>query len=166
MNRRFQRPLRRRPPGEPRCIVRGAAAAMLFCCLMPRAFADCFDAAATYQGVNADVLRAIAWVESRGNPDAEHRNANGSIDIGELQINSIHLRELANFGIDANALRDACVNIYVAAWHLKKQMLRYGNTWSAVGAYHSGTPKLRDAYVRRIQQTLVNWRVGPAQPGP
>lgn len=99
---------------------------------------------------------AIAWIESHGNPEAEHRNANGSIDVGELQINSIHLRELSTFDIDANALRDARVNIYVAAWHLKKQMLKYGNTWGAVGAYRSGTPKLRDAHVLRIQQTLVN----------
>jgi soluble lytic murein transglycosylase-like protein len=121
------------------------------------AFADCFDSAASYQGVSATILRAIAWVESRGNPAAEHRNANGSVDIGELQINSVHLRELAPFGIGALALHDECVNVYVAAWHLKKKMIKYGNTWDAIGAYHSETPRQRDAYVRSIKLTLVRW---------
>ncbi|KER65912.1 lytic transglycosylase [Burkholderia cepacia] len=164
MTRRYFQPPRRWTRRGRYTVARGTVAvAVLFSCLTPCAFADCFDAAANYQGVSAYVLRAIAWVESRGNPAAEHRNGNGSIDIGELQINSIHLRELAGFGIDAQSLRDECVNIYVAAWHLKKQMLKHGNTWDAVGAYHSETPKLRDAYVRRIRQTLTRWGAGPAQ---
>ncbi|MFC0402405.1 lytic transglycosylase domain-containing protein [Paraburkholderia rhizosphaerae] len=138
------------------------AAWCAFLCISRPALADCFDTAASYQGVSALVLRAIAWVESRGNPAAEHRNANGSVDIGELQINSIHLRELASFGIGAQALRDECVNIYVAAWHLKKKMVKYGNTWNAVGAYHSESPKLRDAYAQSIQRTLTQWGVWSA----
>jgi soluble lytic murein transglycosylase-like protein len=123
----------------------------------PGARADCFDAAAAYQGVSAPVLKAIAWVESHGNPEAMHRNANGSVDIGELQINSTHLQELSTYGINAQALRDECVNIYVAAWHLKKQIVKYGNTWAAVGAYHSATPSLRDAYAGLIRATLARW---------
>jgi soluble lytic murein transglycosylase-like protein len=119
------------------------------------ALADCFDSAAAYQGVSAKILRGIAWVESHGNPAAEHRNANGTLDIGELQVNSSHLRELSDYGIDAHALHDECVNIYVAAWQLKKQMIKYGNTWNAVGAYHSQTPRLRDDYARLIRAALV-----------
>jgi lysozyme-related protein Hpa2 len=133
-----------------------ALTCVLLCGTHP-ALADCFDSAAAYQGVNALILRSIAWVESHGNPAAEHRNANGTIDIGELQVNSSHLRELAVYGIDAKALRNQCVNIYVAAWQLKKQMLRYGNTWTAVGAYHSQTPRLRDEYGRLVRDTLVHW---------
>ncbi|MEW6343434.1 MAG: lytic transglycosylase domain-containing protein [Paraburkholderia sp.] len=121
------------------------------------AFADCFDSAGTYQGVSPLVLRAIAWVESRGNPAAVHHNANGSTDIGELQINSIHLRELAVYGINEQGLRDECTNIYVAAWHLKKQIVKYGNTWDAVGAYHSEKPQLRDAYAQMVKTTLAHW---------
>nr|WP_245964991.1 lytic transglycosylase domain-containing protein [Trinickia dinghuensis] len=132
----------------------------LACALLSGArpvLADCFDSAAAYQGVSAPILRSIAWVESHGNPDAEHRNANGTVDIGELQVNSSHLSELAVYGIDARALRNPCVNIYVAAWQLKKQIVRYGNTWAAIGAYHSQTPRLRDAYARLIRATLTRW---------
>ncbi|NPT62472.1 transglycosylase SLT domain-containing protein [Paraburkholderia sp. 5N] len=49
----------------------------------------CFDNAVAYQSINPNVLRAIAWYGSKGNPTAVHRNANGSNDIGELQINAV-----------------------------------------------------------------------------
>jgi lysozyme-related protein Hpa2 len=137
--------------------------AFMLCASRP-ALADCFDSAGTYQGVSPPVLRAIAWVESHGNPAAVHHNANGSTDIGELQINSVHLRELAVYGINAEGLRNECVNIYVAAWHLKKQMVKYGNTWNAVGAYHSENPRLRDQYASMVKSTLVRWGLLSASP--
>ncbi|WP_224788650.1 lytic transglycosylase domain-containing protein [Pandoraea terrae] len=118
---------------------------------------DCFEQAGMYQGVNPTLLRAIAWYESKGDPRAVHRNANGSVDIGQLQINSVHFTALAQNGVPSRALTDACVNIYVAAWLLKQKMVKYGNTWSAVGAYHSETPNKRDAYARGIQKVLVTW---------
>jgi soluble lytic murein transglycosylase-like protein len=74
-----------------------------------------------------------------------------------LQINSIHFSALAQQGVPARALTDACVNIFVAAWLLKQKMVKYGNTWHAVGAYHSETPIKRDAYARDIQKILVTW---------
>jgi soluble lytic murein transglycosylase-like protein len=133
-----------------------AALALSLSCGVARAD-DCFDQAGVYQGVNPAVLRAIAWVESKGDPTAITRNANGSIDVGQLQINSIHFGDLARQGVPHGALTDPCVNIYVAAWLLKQKMVKYGNTWRAIGAYHSESPKLRDAYARSIQQILVNW---------
>lgn len=136
-----------------------AALCIWLACASTAAQADCFESAAVYHGVNPLILRAIAHVESRGNPQAIHRNKNGTMDIGELQINSIHLRELAAFGIRAKDLLDECVNVYVAAWHLKKQMAAYGNTWDAVGAYHSRSPRLRDDYARLVKATLVKWGV-------
>lgn len=118
---------------------------------------NCFERAGTYQGVNPLILRAIAWFESKGNPNAVHRNADGSVDIGQTQINSVHFGELRRYGVPPNALKDACVNIYVAAWMLKQKMIRHGNTWQAIGAYHSETPQLRDQYARNIHSVLVSW---------
>ena len=63
------------------------------------AHADCFDEAAKYQKVNPLILRAIAWQESHNRPDAVNKNANGSIDYGLMQINSIHLNTLSQYGI-------------------------------------------------------------------
>jgi soluble lytic murein transglycosylase-like protein len=118
---------------------------------------DCFNQAAAYQGVNPSVLRAVAWFESKDDPTAINRNANGSVDVGQLQINSIHFGDLARQGVPHRALTDPCVNVYVAAWLLKQKMVKYGNTWRAIGAYHSESPKQRDAYARSIQKVLVSW---------
>lgn len=113
--------------------------------------ADCFVAAAAYQHVNPLVLRAIAWHESHGNANAVHRNNNGSIDYGMMQINSVHLPVLARYGVSAADLMNPCLSVYVAAWHLHRMMIKYGNTWQAVGAWHSETPAERDRYARAIE---------------
>lgn len=123
--------------------------------------ADCFDAAAAYQHVNPLILRAIAWQESRNRANAMHLNANGSVDYGLMQINSIHLSPLARFGIGREALMSPCKSVYVAAWLLRRQVDKYGNTWAAVGAYHSATPALRDEYARQISGILRRWKMLP-----
>lgn len=134
-----------------------AAVAALNAMACNAAHADCFDEAAAYHHVNPHVLRAIAWVESRNRPDARNVNQNGSIDYGVMQVNSIHLRKLSEYGVDASTLMEPCKNVYIAAWHLRKQVDRYGNTWAAVGAYHSATPTLRDGYAAKVQAVLRRW---------
>ncbi|AEG67913.1 lytic transglycosylase domain-containing protein [Ralstonia solanacearum] len=152
----------RRSPGL-RWVHAGTALAFCLSSLAALAAGDCFEQAGTYQGVNPTVLRAIVWFESKGDPRAVHRNADGSVDIGQAQINSIHFGTLAHYGVPRHALTDACVNIYVAAWLLKQKMVKHGNTWRAIGAYHSETPAQRDAYARSIQRVLVTW--GELKPG-
>jgi soluble lytic murein transglycosylase-like protein len=142
-------------------LMRTAGVALAAVMLAPwgAACADCFDAAAKYHRVNPWVLRAIAWNESHNQPFAVHQNGNGTIDYGLMQINSTHLAELKDYGVTTRELMQACPNVYVAAWHLRRQMDRYGNTWEAIGAYHSETPRLRDQYAWGIVATLRNWRV-------
>ena len=91
--------------------------------------------------------------------DARHRNANGSVDYGLMQINSVHLGELQRWGIDPSQLMQPCVGVYVAAWHLRQKMNKYGNSWQAIGAYHSETPALRDRYARQIADILTRWKL-------
>ncbi len=133
------------------CVALGLAA------VWTQAAADCFEQAGAYQGVNPAVLRAIVWFESKGHANAVHHNADGSFDIGMAQINSVHFSTLARYGVGREALTDACVNVYVAAWLLKQKMVRHGNTWRAIGAYHSEVPARRDAYARSIQNVLASW---------
>lgn len=125
---------------------------------------ECIAAAARHHRVPVPVLQAIAWHESRGDAAAVGRNTDGSIDIGAFQVNSIHLPELAQHGIDARHLADPCLGAYVAAWHLARQMKALGPTWAAVGAYHSRTPARQRWYANRIAELLMSWRVVP--PGP
>lgn len=142
----------------------GMGGIMLFVCGLgaaQSARANCFDDAAAYQHVNPLILRAIAWQESHNHADAMHLNANGSVDYGLMQINTIHLPTLARYGISKDALMSPCKNVFIAAWLLRAQVVRYGNTWAAVGAYHSATPALRDEYARQIAGILRRWQALP-----
>jgi soluble lytic murein transglycosylase-like protein len=127
----------------------------------PSARADCIDDAAARHGVNALVLRAIGWHESRLQPAAVGRNANGSVDVGAFQINSVHWPELARHGIDRMALTDGCVGADVAAWHYRRQIDLQGDSWEAVGAYHSRTTARAAWYANQIAAILMRWNVMP-----
>ena len=128
-----------------------ALAAIALTLLATHARADCFDDAASFHHVNPTILRAIDIVESGGKPWAVGHNANGTVDIGAMQINSIHLAELARYGMTKDDLFDGCKSIYTGAWLLRKAIDRYGNTWQAIGTYHSSTPALRDQYAAKVK---------------
>ena len=135
--------------------------ALLVCALLFGTFnaakADCFDDAGLYHQVNPWILRAIAAEESGFRPNTVVKNSNNSLDRGMTGINSVHLPELAKFGIGATDLMDACKSIYVAAWHLRKKMTKYGNNYKAVGAYHSETPDRLEVYASKIRRRIVDW---------
>jgi soluble lytic murein transglycosylase-like protein len=122
---------------------------------------DCITRAAAYHAVSPYLLRAIAWQESRMRASAIGRNANGTLDLGALQINTIHLPRLRRYGIDARALMEPCTSAFVGAWLLREQFDRYGNTWQAVGAYHSQTPALNARYASSVMGILRTWGIQP-----
>lgn len=114
----------------------------------------CILPAAKKHGLNPKILRAILQVESAMNPNAVHRNTNGSIDVGMAQINSIHFPELSQWGITPQKLLDPCVATHVAAWHLKRGLVKHGHTWFGVAAYHSVTPEHNARYQILVQKEL------------
>lgn len=111
---------------------------------------ECFDQASEYHQVNASILRAIAIKETASCQNLVGRNKNNTVDIGCMQINSDHLNRLSKYGISIDDLHNQCKNIYIAAWLYKQQIIKYGDNWLAVGAYHSRTPSKRDAYARAV----------------
>ena len=135
-----------------------AAAALVLLGTAGTASADCIDGAAHRFGTNPDVLRAIAIVESRAKPHAVRNNLNGSTDRGLFQINSIHLTELARAGFVPADLHDVCLSSNAAALLLKRKMDRFGNTWTAVGAYHSTHAVKRDVYAAKVQKVFEGIR--------
>ena len=120
---------------------------------------SCIVPASKFHKVNPFVLRAILNVESRLNPRAVNRNDNGSVDVGIGQMNSMHFPELLSHGITSSHLKDACIGTYVAAWHLRKQMTRYGNTWFGIAAYHSATPYFNRRYQALVKNDLIRMGV-------
>lgn len=124
------------------------------------AWGDCFDDAARWQGVHPGVLRAISIQENKKCDGTVSRNRNGSVDIGCLQINSVHLPELANFSISESDLKnDQCKNIFVGAWIYKQMIQKYGNNWLAVGSYNSQTPRLRDRYAESVKTIFYKYHL-------
>lgn len=122
----------------------------------------CLQPAATYHGVNPNLLLAVLTVESRLNPNAIHKNANGTLDIGMGQINTIHLPELQRYGLNADHLMDACKATYVSAWLLRRGFNRYGDTWFAAAAYHSTTPVHNLRYQALLKTELARQGLTPA----
>ena len=142
------------------CARRMAATCVVaFVCVAPTfAQADCYDEAAQHHQVNPWILRAIAAQESSFNPNAKHpKNADRSTDYGLTGLNSVHLRELARYGVTAADMMDSCKSVYLAGWHLSNMVKRFGNTWEAVGAYHSKTPSRRDSYAGKIRRIVDFW---------
>ena len=114
----------------------------------------CIPAAAQHHRIDPRLLRAVLKVESDLRPWAFGRNANGTVDMGMAQINSIHLPELARHGIQSQHLFDPCVASYVAAWLLRKNIDRHGLTWHGVAAYHSLTPEHNQRYQGLLMKVL------------
>lgn len=135
----------------------------LFCAAVNNVFADsCWHSAAERYGIHETILRAIALTESAMEPQAMNRNADGSVDVGLMQINSRWFPSLAEMGIQPGDLWQPCTNIHVGAWILAGEVRRFGYTWQAIGAYHAG-PALTVAreqrridYAQRVYHNLAN----------
>ncbi|OWQ92137.1 hypothetical protein CDN99_07235 [Roseateles aquatilis] len=127
----------------------GALGAMLLLATVTSR-AMCFEAAGQRYGVSPLLLRAVARQESNLNPRASHRNADGSTDIGLMQINSSWVPTLARYGVHAHDLWDPCANAMVGAWILASNFRRMGDTAMALGAYNAQDPQKRLAYARQV----------------
>jgi soluble lytic murein transglycosylase-like protein len=112
----------------------------------------CFDEAGAQYGINPQILRAIAKVESNFNPRAINWNTNGTYDFGVMQINTIWGYSLGKEWW--STLGDPCTNIRAGAMILASCMKKYGYTWEAIGCYNSQTPEKRDKYAMKVFKQL------------
>lgn len=131
---------------------------------IPVRFDRCFLAAGQRYGVSPLLLKAIGRQESGLDPDAFHRNADGSSDIGLMQINSSWLPTLARHGVREADLQVPCVNILVGAWILGSNFRTMGPTVEALGAYNARDPVKRLAYARQVLRQAAALREALSPP--
>jgi soluble lytic murein transglycosylase-like protein len=144
---------------------------LLAWCACSLAHADCFDRAAARFNTNPDLLRAIAEQESLNRADAiGPLLADGNRAVGTMQVNTVHLPELAKYGVTKNDLMTQCGSVFVGAWIFARYARRFGYTWEAVGIYNTGpdskNSSARAKYieaVRRRFERIQRARARPAQ---
>lgn len=123
---------------------------------------ECVQLAADKYGLPVSLIEAILEVEGGRVGQAVH-NSNGSVDLGPMQINSVWLPRLADYGITREQLQyDRCINILVGSWILASQLKIAKNMegpvqrriWWGIGAYHSRTPEHNMKYSIKVWQAL------------
>lgn len=110
----------------------------------------CIERAAHDYGIHTHLIQAILKVEG-GKVGTMSRNTNGSYDLGPMQINTLWLKEVAQYKVSKDDLKNnPCVNIYVGTWILSNKISEAGDVWKGVGNYHSKTPRFHKRYLAKV----------------
>lgn len=128
---------------------------------------ECVHGIADRYRVPAAVVYAIIKTEG-GSPGFGHRNSDGSIDWGPMQINGrwfttrkSPVRRRFPYLSPRQIETDPCVNTEVGVWILAG-LRQHASLWTAVGHYHSFNPVLASQYVARVRRwyyrILADWR--------
>lgn len=121
----------------------------------------CVRQAAFDQQVPLRLLLAINSIE-RGRYNQKVSNTNKSYDIGQFQINSIHLGRFSKFGASEYDISNrGCYNAQAAAYllsaALKEPSKRHLDIFTRASGYHSWTPKYNAIYRKKLITYLRQW---------
>ena len=116
----------------------------------------CMATAAAFYHLPPRVLPSIQAVEG-GAVGVVHMNADGSQDLGLMQVNTrwvVRLAEVARItpeGLRVRLLYDGCFNIAAAGAIMRTYLNEArGDLMRAVGYYHSHTPALNSEYQTKV----------------
>ena len=117
---------------------------------------ECIRAAAVLHRVPTGAIVLLLSVEG-GAIGRTSGNTNGTVDIGPMQVNEIHLPALARrwhtsvAGAREALLNNFCANVEAGAWILRNALdSAGGDFWEGVGRYHSSTEVYKTRYLRRV----------------
>jgi hypothetical protein len=113
-------------------------------------------AAAAFYHLPPRVLPSIQAVEG-GRPGLIHPNANGSADLGLMQVNTIWVGPLARYtrmsqpAVTQRLIDDPCFNIAASAAIMRLYLTEANNDLMvAIGYYHSHTPYFGSIYRQKV----------------
>jgi hypothetical protein len=135
---------------------------------MATPFLACMALVASIYHLPPRVLPSIHAVEG-GWPGAVIRNANGSEDLGVMQVNTLWIGPLVRYtGLGAVAVRDRlisepCFNIAAAGAILRSYLDEArGDLMQAIGFYHSHRPERGLPYRERVRDAAARLFARPA----
>lgn len=128
----------------------------------------CMVAAAAFYHLPPRVLPSIQVVEG-GLPGTISRNADGSSDLGVMQVNTLWVPRFAAItGMTEDAVRtrlisDPCFNIAASGAIMRVYLNEAGgDLLQAVGFYHSHTPERATAYQAKVLSAATRLFARPA----
>lgn len=115
--------------------------------------AQCIQKASQVYKVPLSVLFAVLATE-RGKIGEVNHNKNGTVDVGPMQINTVHFKDAEKWGLTPEILtNNGCANFIFGTWYLSTLLDKY-DTWEAIGIYHSRTPYYKSRYQNRAYTRL------------
>ncbi|WHU04265.1 lytic transglycosylase domain-containing protein [Sphingomonas sp. NIBR02145] len=109
-------------------------------------------------------LEKTLWAlhdQERGWVGAEIRNANGTHDLGPLQVNSWWVPKIARLirrpegQVRLWLVHDPCFNVDVARWIFLSGLAVTRSYWRAVGIYHSPKSGRQRVYITAVARHLA-----------
>ena len=135
-------------------------------------FIACMVATAAFYHLPPRVLPSIQVVEG-GRPGTISVNADGSEDLGVMQVNTRWVPRFAAItglpaaAVQARLIADPCFNIAAAGAIMRLALTESGgDLLRAVGIYHSHTPTRANAYQAKVLFAATQLFVRPAPPIP
>ncbi len=106
-------------------------------------------------GISYFLMKSIAITENaKFDENAIMYNTNGTKDIGLMQINTSWKHWMPEAGITNEKLKDVDFNIKVAFMIVDRIIQQHGYSWDSIGRYHSGTPKFKKAWLKKIKENV------------
>lgn len=121
----------------------------------------CVRQAAFDHEVPLRLMLAINSIE-RGRYNQKVANSNKSYDIGQFQINTIHLPKFAKYGAtEYDIANRGCYNAQLAARLLSIALAeptkKHLDIFTRASGYHSWTPKYNSIYRKKMLTYIVQW---------
>lgn len=111
---------------------------------------ECINQAAITYHVPAKLILSILAVEG-GQVGMASPNKNGTYDYGPMQINTIWLPKIKQYGYSQEQIQyDPCANVMVGAWILSQNIADATDLWRGIGGYHSYNPMLNQQYQSKV----------------
>jgi hypothetical protein len=136
--------------------------------IMSVPFLACMALTASFYHLPPRVLPSIQAVEG-GQIGTIHPNADGTQDLGVMQVNSRWIAPIAHYvrmteqAVALRLLNDSCFNIAAAGLILRTYLNEaHGNLMQAVGYYNSHTPTHGLVYRTKVINAALKLFVHPA----